>query len=364
VEAEGEEEDGEETLKQKAAQLKKEMVDDIIKASLALLYAGHATEPHLMAILAAMRVGAEEGRKRVSSSIRRLLYDIGLVADEKPMQTSRALLDTYVATIPASLVTDLDTAKSQIHMFVQVRQRLVYMVSMRKSKETANLTRLLNAAIPMLCHPNIIRLPDALGLLDALHISKHLCEKRILGKVAQETLRLLRNAQASAVKRPEEKQVEAQEQAQAEKAEEGTSDPISEKQDPDHEVVAVEVVDGDRASQDKGQEQELITPTEIVQWMSAPMSRATDYADHISEYKRPLAKLAKIVLPAVCGYARRRADGTVATNILARFGVGVEESAKMFGTVDSKEVHAAVELPSSDTNVETEAQSESPGTKQ
>jgi hypothetical protein len=103
-----------------------------------------------------MRFGAEEGRKRVSSSIRRLLYDIGLVADEKPMQTSRALLDTYVATIPASLVTDLDTEKSQTHMFVQVRQRLAYMVSMRKSKETANLARLLNAAIPMLCPPDII----------------------------------------------------------------------------------------------------------------------------------------------------------------------------------------------------------------
>jgi hypothetical protein len=59
------------------------------------------------------------------------------------------------------------------------------MVSMRKSKETANLARLLNAAIPMLCHPNIIGLPDALGLLDALHVSKHLCEKHLLGKVAQ-----------------------------------------------------------------------------------------------------------------------------------------------------------------------------------
>jgi hypothetical protein len=68
--------------------------------------------------------------------------------------------------------------------------------------------------------------------LDALHISKHLCEKHLLGKVAQETLRLLRNVQASAVKRAEENQVEAQEQAQAEKAEEGTSDPISEKQGP------------------------------------------------------------------------------------------------------------------------------------
>jgi hypothetical protein len=123
--------------------------------------------------------------------------------------------------------------------------------------------------------------------------------------------------------------------------------------------VAVEVVDGDRASQDKGQEQELVTPTEIVEWMSAPMSRATDYADHISEYKRPLAKLAKIVLPVVCGYA----DGTAAINILTRFGVGVEESTKMFGTVDSKEVHAAVESPSSDTNLETEAPPESPGTQ-
>jgi hypothetical protein len=225
---------------------------------------------------------------------------------------------------------------------------------MYKSKETANLTRLLNAAIPMLCHPKTTSLPDALGLLDALHISKHLCEKRLLGKVAQGTLRLLRNAQASAVKRAEEKQVKqvkAQEQAQAEKDEEGASDPISEKQ--------VAVKDGDNASQDNGQEQELITPTEIAEWMSAPMRLATDYADHISEYKRPLAKLAKFVLPVVCGYA----DGTAATNILTRFGVGVEESAKMFGTVDSKEVPAVVESPSSDTNVETEAPPESPGTQ-
>jgi hypothetical protein len=121
MEAEGEEEGDEETPKQKAARLKKEMVDEVIKASLALLYARRATEPKLVAILAAMRFDAEEGRKRVSSSIRRLLYSIGLLADEKPMHTSRALLDTYVATIP---VADSDAENVQKSVLVQVRQRL------------------------------------------------------------------------------------------------------------------------------------------------------------------------------------------------------------------------------------------------
>jgi hypothetical protein len=141
------------------------------------------------------------------------------------------------------------------------------------------------------------------------------------------------------VKRVEEKQAEAQEQAQAEKHEEGASDPGPVKQGPDADQEAA-------AANDNEQEQELLTPTSILDWMSAPMSLATDYADHVSEYKRPLAKLAKFVLPTVCGYA----DDAAATNILARLGVGVEESEKMLGDGDSKETQVVVESSSSDVN--------------
>jgi hypothetical protein len=188
----------------------------------------------------------------------------------------------------------------------------------------------------MLCHPKAIGLTDALGLLDALHVSKHLCKKRLLGKVAEETLRLLRDAQVSAVKRAEEKQAEAQDQISAENNGEGESDPVPVKQGPDDDQEAAAVKDNE-------QKQELITRALIVEWMSAPMSLATDYADHVSEYKRPLAKLAKYVLPVVCGYA----DDAAATNILARLGVAVEESEKMLGDVDSKETQAVVQSSSS-----------------
>jgi hypothetical protein len=78
------------------------------------------------------------------------------------------------------------------------------------------------------------------------------------------------------------------------------------------------------------------------------MSLATDYAEHVSEYKRPLAKLAKFVLPAVCGYD----DGAAATNILVRLGVGVEEIKQMLGDGDSNETQVVVESSSSDANVE------------
>jgi hypothetical protein len=222
----------------------------------------------------------------------------------------------------------------------------------KSAKEQMNLTRLLDAAIPMLCHPKAIGLPDALGLLDALHVSKHLCENRLLAKVGQEAIRLLRDAQASAVKRAEEKQVEAQEQDQEEKSEEGDEQEVAAANDGDEQEVAA-AKDGDKASQDNEREQELITSTEIAELMSAPMRLATDYAEHISEHKRQLTKLAKVVLPAVCGYA----DGTAATKLLARLGVGAEESAKMFGTVNSKETQAVVKSSSSDTNAETEAPS-------
>jgi hypothetical protein len=196
-----------------------------------------------------MQVDATAGRKLISFSIQRLLYSIGLNVDDKCMQMSRKLLECFVST---------------------------------PWERSQNLTLLLNAAAPMIIYPKTIDMTGALKLMAALHISKPLREKQLQTRVAEKTLRLLRDAQTVAVRR----------------AKEGSAI------------------------------QKLVTPAKVVEWMSAPMNKATDYADRPSEHKKPLVKLAKILLPVMCGYG----DTAAAQKVLARLGVDEKEIIKMLGT--------------------------------
>jgi hypothetical protein len=305
-------EDGE-TPKQEAARLKKEMLDEIIKVSLVMLYARRATEPHVMAVLSSMRVDAETGRKRISSSIRRVLYSIGLSAEHKCMQTSRKLLGCYVSTppVPASGGTN-----RKRDCFTKAREMLSYMISPHKAKEKANLVLLLNAAVPMISHPKTTDMASALKLMAALHISKKLREQQLQIHVAGHTMRLLRDVQTLAVRRAEELNKKAQKRIQTT----ATQEDVNKQDEEGQKGESADIVD---------EIQELVTPTEVVEWMSAPMNIATDYADHPSDHKKSLVKLPKILLPIMCGYD----DTAAAKKVLHRLGVNEEGSAKLLGNV-------------------------------
>jgi hypothetical protein len=204
---------------------------------------------------------------------------------------------------------------------------------LHKAKSKTDLHCLLNAAIPMICHPKSVHMVNALRLMGALHIRKHLREKHILMKVAEPTLHLVQDAQRHAMEnaagRQEMKRVQERAAAQ-EGGREGVQEETQGQLDTEE---GTPLGRGDQKGigrQEHGGSDGLHTHTtpsslEVVEWMSAPTSLATKYVGHSADHKTALAKLAKIVLPTMCGYT----DPTAQTRLLIRLGVGQEKVACM-----------------------------------